>query len=259
MIEGLQVEQRGAVLIATIDRPERMNALSAEVHEGCAATWAAAAADPSVRAIVVTGAGDRAFCVGMDLKAFAERGGPRPVKDDVHEELRLTPLQCDVWLPTIVAVNGVCTGAGLHFLSDADVIVASSTSTFLDTHVSVGQVTALEPISLLPRIGLGNALRLAVLGRHGRMDAQEALRISLVDEVVQPDELLDRAVTLAEHAASGSPAAVEASKRAIRGALERPMAEAMQHGWELLLAHRDHPDSNEGPLAFAEKREPTWQ
>src|SRR3974377_1077269 len=100
----------------------------------------------------------------MDLKAFAERGGPRPVKADVHEELRLTPLHHDIWLPTIVAVNGVCTGAGLHFIADADVVVASTTASFLDTHVTVGQVTALEPITLLPRIGLGNVLRLAVLG-----------------------------------------------------------------------------------------------
>jgi enoyl-CoA hydratase/carnithine racemase len=259
MADGLIVEQRGAVLVVTIDRQDRMNALSAEVHEGCAAAWASAAADPTIRAIVVTGAGDRAFCVGMDLKAFAERGGPRPVKDDVHEELRLTPLHCDVWLPTIVAVNGVCTGAGLHFLADADVVVASTAASFLDNHVSVGQVAAVEPITLLPRIGLGNTLRLTVLGRHGRINADEALRISLVDEVVAPDRLLDRAIELAEQAATGSPTAIEASKRAIRGALERPMAEALQHGWELLLAHRNHPDSDEGPTAFAEKREPRWQ
>jgi enoyl-CoA hydratase/carnithine racemase len=257
--EELRVERQGSVLVTTIDRQERMNALSQEVHEGFAAAWASAQDDRGVRAIVITGAGDRAFCTGMDLKAFAERGGPRPVKDDVHEELRLTPLQCDCWLPTIVAVNGVCTGAGLHFIADADVVLASSTATFLDTHVSVGQVTALEPISLLPRIGLGNALRLAVLGRGGRIDVAEALRISLVDEVVEPDHLLERALARAEVAASGSPAAVEASKRAIRGALERPMADAMQHGWELLLAHREHPDSDEGPMAFAEKREPRWQ
>ena len=258
MADGLQVDQRGPVLVATIDRQERMNALGGGIHEQLQATWASALDDPTVRAIVITGAGGRAFCTGMDLKDHAERGGPRPVKDDVHEELRLTPLQCDVWLPTIVAVNGVTTGAGLHFLADADVVVASSTASFVDTHVTVGQVTALEPISLLPRIGLSNALRLAVLGRGGRMDAAEALRVSLVDEVVEPDQLLDRAVALAELAASGSPAAVEASKRAIRGALERPMAEAMQHGWELLLAHRDHPDSLEGPRAFAEKRDPEW-
>lgn len=259
MADGLHREQRGPVLVATIDRQERMNALGGGIHEQLVETWAAAAADPSVRAIVITGAGDRAFCTGMDLKDHAERGGPRPVEDDVHEELRLTPLHCDVWLPTIVAVNGVCTGAGLHFVADADVVVASSAASFVDTHVTVGQVTALEPIDLLPRIGLGNALRLAVLGRGGRIDATEALRISLVDEVVEPHRLLERAVALAEIAASGSPAAIEASKRAIRDALDLPMREAMQHGWELLLAHRDHPDSIEGPKAFAEKRDPEWQ
>jgi enoyl-CoA hydratase/carnithine racemase len=259
MADGLKVERHGPVLVVTIDRQERMNALSQEVHDDLLATWTSLRTDRSVRSIVLTGAGDRAFCTGMDLKAFAERGGPRPVKADVHEQLRVTPLHCDVWLPTIVAVNGVCTGAGLHFVADADVVVASATASFLDTHVSVGQVTAIEPITLLPRIGLGNALRLAVLGRHGRIDADEARRIFLVDEVVEPARLLDRALALAEQAAAGSPAAVEASKRAIRGALERPMAEAMQHGWELLLAHRQHPDSDEGPKAFAEKRDPTWQ
>ena len=129
----------------------------------------------------------------MDLQAFAERGGPRPVKADVHEELRVTPLHCDVWLPTIVAVNGVCTGSGLHFVADADIVVASTTASFLDNHVSVGQVAAIEPITLLPRIGLGNALRMTVLGKHGRLNADEALRIWLVDEVVEPEQLLERA------------------------------------------------------------------
>ena len=112
---------------------------------------------------------------------------------------------------------------------------------------------------MLPRIGLGNALRFAVLGRHGRIDAHDALRISLVDEVVQPPDLLSRAMELAEQAASGSPAAIEASKRAIVGSLDRPIREAMQHGWELLVAHRQHPDSHEGPIAFAEKRAPEWK
>jgi enoyl-CoA hydratase/carnithine racemase len=227
MSDELRVERRGSVLVVTIDRPERMNALSQEVYDDLLATWTSLKGDRTIRAIVITGAGSRAFCTGMDLQAFAERGGPRPAKADVHEELRTTPLECDLWLPTIVAVNG--------------------------------QVTALEPITLLPRIGLGNALRFAVLGRHGRIGADEALRISLVDEVVEPEHLLDRAVELGELIATGSPAAIEASKRAIRGALELPMAEAMQRGWELLLAHRAHPDSNEGPTAFVEKREPKWQ
>jgi enoyl-CoA hydratase/carnithine racemase len=214
--------------------------------------------DRAVRSIVITGAGDRAFCTGMDLQDFAERGGHRPVKADVHEELRQTPLECDVWLPTIVAVNGVCLGGGLHFVADADVVLASTKASFADTHVTVGQVAAIEPITLLPRIGLGNALRLVILGRKGRIGPEEALRISLADEVVEPEKLLDRAIELAEVAATGSPAAIEASKRAIRGALQRPMAEAMQHGWELMLAHREHPDNLEGPKAFVERREARW-
>lgn len=259
MTEELLVERRGPVMVVTLNRPERMNATSPEMADALIDAWTSAKADPTLRAIVITGAGERAFSTGMDLKAHAERGGPRPAKPDVHEELRQTPLQCDVWLPTIVAVNGVCTGAGLHFIADADVVLASSTATFLDTHVSVGQVTALEPITLLPRIGLGNALRLTVLGRHCRLDAAEALRICLVDEVVAPDQLMSRAMQLAEQAATGSPAAIEASKRAVRAALELPMGEALQRGWERLLAHRDHPDSIEGPKAFAEKREAVWR
>lgn len=258
MTDELKIERQGRVLVVIIDRQDRMNALNQAVHDRLRETWMALKGDRTVRSIVITGAGDRAFCTGMDLQDFAERGGPRPVKADVHEELRQTPLECDIWLPTIVAVNGVCTGAGLHFLADADVIVASATASFLDTHVSVGQVAALEPITLLPRIGLGNALRLVVLGRKGRIGAEDALRISLVDEIVEPEQLRERAMELAEIAACGSPAAVEASKRAIRGALDRPMAQALQHGWELLLAHREHPDSVEGPRAFVERREARW-
>lgn len=259
MTDELLVERRGAVLVVTVNRPERMNALNQAVHDGLRETWDSLTRDRSVRAIVITGAGDRAFCTGMDLQDHAARGGPRESKANVHEELGQTPLNRDVWLPTIVAVNGVCVGGGFHFVADADVVIASTKASFIDTHVSVGQVAALEPISLLPRIGLGNALKLMVLGRKGRIGPEEALRISLVDEVVEPERLLGRAVELAEIAATGSPAAIEASKRAIRAALERPIAEAMQYGWELLLAHRAHPDSIEGPKAFAEKREPKWQ
>jgi enoyl-CoA hydratase/carnithine racemase len=259
MADEVTIERDGHVLVVAINRPDRMNALNQAAHDILRETWLSLRGDRSVRAIVITGAGERAFCTGMDLQDHAARGGPRPSKDDVHEELRQTPLNCDVWLPTIIAVNGVCVGGGFHFVSDGDVVVASSTASFVDTHVSVGQVTALEPIQLLPRIGLGNALKLAVLGRGGRIGAEEALRIGLVDEIVAPAELLPRAVELANIAASGSPEAIERSKRAIRGALDRPFRDAMQHGWELLLAHREHPDSIEGPRAFADKREPKWQ
>ena len=259
MADELKVERHDRVLVVTIDRQDRMNALNQAAHDALRETWESLKTDRRIRSVVITGAGDRAFCTGMDLQDFAERGGPRPAKPDVHDELRQTPLQCGSWLPVIVAVNGVCAGGGLHFVADADVVLASAVASFVDTHVTVGQVAALEPISLLPRIGLGNVMRLVALGRKGRIGAADALRISLVDEVVEPGALLGRAVELAEFAAQGSPAAFEASKRSIRAALERPMAESLQYGWELLLAHREHPDAMEGPLSFAEKRAPEWQ
>lgn len=259
MAGELKVERHGRVLVVTIDRQDRMNALNQAAHDALRQTWESLKTDRGIRSVVITGAGMRAFCTGMDLQDFAERGGPRPAKPNVHDELRQTPLQCDVWLPVIAAVNGVCAGGGLHFVADADVVLASATASFVDTHVTVGQVAALEPISLLPRIGLGNVMRMVTLGRKGRVGAADALRISLVDEVVEPDALLGRAVELAQIAAQGSPAAFEASKRAVRGALDQPMGEALQYGWELLLAHRQHPDCLEGPAAFVERREARWQ
>src|SRR5262249_7155946 len=99
--DEVKVERHGAGLGGTIHRQERMNALSQGVHDRMRETWVSLKSDRSARSIVITGAGNRAFCTGMDLKAFGERGGYRETKADVHEELRLTPMQCDVWLPTI--------------------------------------------------------------------------------------------------------------------------------------------------------------
>lgn len=258
MADGLKVEREGRVLVVTIDRQDRMNALSQDVHDGLRETWEGLKTDRSIRAIVIIGAGERAFCTGMDLQDAVDRG-LRPIDPNVHQELRQTPMHCGVWLPTIVAVNGVCAGAGFHFVADADVVVGSTRASFTDTHVNVGQVTAVEPLTLAPRIGMGNALRLAVLGRELRIKADEALRISLIDEIVEPDQLLERAVALAEMSTKGSPTAIESSKRAIYSLYDRPLNEALQLGWDLLLAHRDHPDAKEGPLAFVERREPRWQ
>jgi enoyl-CoA hydratase/carnithine racemase len=259
MTTGLALERDGAVLVVTINRPDHMNALGTEVRTGLANAWTDAAADGSIRAIVITASGDRAFCTGMDLKEVASRGKHRAL-DPSFESQRLTPLNCDVWLPTIVAVNGVCAAAGLHFVADADVVIASTNASFVDTHVTVGQVAAIEPITLLDRIGVGNALRMVILGRAGRLDATEALRISLVDEVTSPDLLRARALELAHAAAAGSPSAIEKSKRAIRGALDLPRREALQRGWELLTEQREHhPDAIEGPRAFVERREPQWR
>ena len=260
MAEGLRVDRHGNVVVVTLDRQDRMNALSQEIHDGLLETWTSLRGDRSTRAIVITAAGERAFCTGMDLKAFAERGGPRPVKDDVHEELQVTPMHCDVWLPTIVAVNGVCTGAGLHFVADADVVLAASDAQFLDPHVSVGQVSAYEVIGLARKIPFEAVMRMALLGRHERIDAARAHALGMVSQVVDPPEALrGEAQTLAETIAQNSPAAMAATKRALWGALEAGLTDACKAGTTELTAMWGHPDQEEGPRAFAEKRAPRWE
>jgi E-phenylitaconyl-CoA hydratase len=260
MSDELLVERDGPIVTVTINRERSLNSLSDEIHRALPETWQAVKKDPSVRAIIITGAGTRAFCVGMDLRQNVDRGGHRKQAHDgaLKGNIGMTPLHNDVWVPTIVAVNGMCVAGGLHFVCDADIVIGSTNASFFDTHTMIGQVAALEPIGLLPRIGLANTLRMITLGKAGRLSAEDALRISLVSEVVPPDQLLSRAKELALEAAKVSPVTYELSKRVIYEALERPMTDALQHGYDVLKAHQAHPDCFEGPRAFVEKREPQW-
>jgi enoyl-CoA hydratase/carnithine racemase len=160
--------------------------------------------------------------------------------------------------PVIVAVNGVCAGGGLHFVADGDIVIASDNATFLDPHVSVGQVTALEPLGLWLRASASAVTRMALIGTPERLTAQAALSAGLISEVVASAELRARAIELAELISRNSPAAVAASRRVIREFEEKLIATAVQDGWNAIRAHWAHPDCQEGPAAFTEKREPRW-
>lgn len=258
--ETFTEERDGPVTIVTINRPERMNAINSEMMAEFEQFWPAFDADPEQRVAVVTATGDRAFCVGADVKALAEAGELAEAQQhpDVTVSNRLTPLQNRISKPTICAVNGVCAGGGLHFVVDCDVAIAAEEATFLDPHVSVGQVSALESVMLVRRIPLGAALRMVLAGRRERIDASRAYELGLVTEVVPRARLRDAAIELAHKFASGSPAAIAASRRAVWDSFERPLDDALQHGWDLLRAHWDHPDFQEGPRAFAKKRDPEW-
>jgi E-phenylitaconyl-CoA hydratase len=258
--ETIRVEPDGAVTLVTIDRPHRMNAINGVMMAEFERFWDAFDRDPGQRVAVVTGAGDRAFCVGADVKEIAELGElpERQRHPDVHVASRLTPLQAQVSKPTICAVNGVCAGGGLHFVADCDISIAAEAATFIDPHVSVGQVSALEPIVLARRMPLGPLLRMVLAGRSEIMTATRAYELGIVTEVVPQDRLLDASMDLAQRIAANSPAAVAATRKAVWDSLELSLDEARQHGWDLLRAHWDHPDFDEGPRAFTEKREPQW-
>lgn len=266
-IDGLDFERENEIAILTINRTDRGNALGAGVHDRLNDVYAEIKADKSIRAIVLTGAGDRFFCSGQDLRETAEAGGPgqrqrasiqSPTIRDVQAVQRASPIRHDIWLPFIVAVNGACAGSGFHFVADADIVVASQNATFIDTHCAVGQVSVLEPLNLLHRVSVGELLRLVVLGRAGKIDAETAQRIGLVTDVVPVGAARERAVELAHAASRNAPSAVESSKRAIWAAAREPMRPYFQYGWDLLRAQWSHPDSAEGPRAFIEKRDPHW-
>jgi enoyl-CoA hydratase/carnithine racemase len=158
----------------------------------------------------------------------------------------------------IVAVNGACAGGGLHFVADADIALAGDRASFLDPHVSVGHVSALEPLTLFFRARRDVLARLALLGAGEQLGAEEARDAGLVSEVVPAERLLARSVELAERVAANSPTAVRRTRRVLREFQECLLGDALDTGWRMIRDHWEHPDALEGPAAFLERREPRW-
>jgi enoyl-CoA hydratase/carnithine racemase len=214
-----------------------------------------------VRVIVNTGEGS-AFQTGLDVVQLSR--DPDALREQSRRtkraELKLTAWHNRVWKPVIAAVNGVCAGGGLHFVADADIVILASTATFLDPHVSIGQVSAYETIALARKVPMEAIMRLALVGRHERIDAARARQLGIASQIVDPPERLrEEAQALAETVARNSPAALRATKKALWGALEMGLTDACRSGARELVAMWGHPDQEEGPRAFAEKREPVWQ
>jgi enoyl-CoA hydratase/carnithine racemase len=256
----LRVTRRGPVGWLSFHRPEAGNALDATMFDELERAWHELDRDPVVRVIVNTGDGST-FQTGLDPIALqndpdALRTHARRTRD---AELRLTAWHLGVTKPVIAAVNGVCAGGGLHFVADADVVIAASDATFVDPHVSVGQVVAFEGIAMARRSPMETILRMALVGRYERLTAPRAYQLGIISQIVDPpDGLRDAAQSLAETIARNSPAAMAATKRALWGALETGLTDACRAGAAELVGLWGHPDQQEGPRAFAERREADW-
>ena len=259
-LDGVVYAKREAIAHITLDRPERGNALTPGMHRVFRAIWSDVREDPAVRVAIVSARGERHFCTGFDLaEAEAEDAGEVFADGPLSESVRWSPYQNKVWKPVICVVNGLCVGGGHHFVVDSDIVIASRNAKFMDSHVNVGMVGAIENIGLARRLPLGSALRMTLLGRHYRMPAERAHQLGLVDELTDsPEQALALAQTLAEQLRGNSPQAMARSKQAIWGALEHGYSEALERGWALLQEHWSHPDFLEGPRAFAEGRDPAW-
>ncbi len=259
--ETLRVERHGAVGWLVFDRPDVGNAMNARMFAELEDAWRELDRDPDVRVIVNTGNGP-AFQTGLDVAQLstdkdALREQSRRTRD---ADLRLTAWHNQVWKPVVAAVNGVCAGGGLHFVADADVVIAASDATFVDPHVSLGQVSAYETIGLARKSPMESIMRMALAGVRERLDAQRARQLGILSQVVEPPERLrDEAQALAEKIARNSPAAMRVTKQALWGALELGLTDACRTGARAIVSMWGHPDQEEGPLAFAEKRDPVWR
>ena len=248
-------ERRGPVALLTLNRPEKRNALNGQLRCAFLGAMDAVARDAEVRAVVITGAGDRAFVAGADVTEFEGRS---PVDQyrvakapTLHKAIERLPK------PVIAAVNGYCLGGGMELALACDVRIAAETATFGQPEINLAIIPGGGATQRLPRIvGLGAALRLILGGEH--IDAAEALRIRLVDEVVPAGELLDRAIAFATRLAAKSPVAMAAAKEATRAALSLPLSEGLKLETALFQLCFSSDDKVEGIRAFLEKRAPTF-
>lgn len=217
----IEIHHDGPVGWLIFDRPDAGNAIDAQMFIDLEHAWAELGADDTVSVIVNTGNG-RAFQTGLDVVQLAR--DPEALKASSRQtkraELRLTAWHCGVTKPVIAAVNGICAGGGLHFVADADIVIASSNAEFLDPHVSVGQVTAFETIGMLKKSPTESIARMAFLGRHERITADRARQLGILSEVVEPEQLRARAQNIAETIARHPLAQLRQLKRQLWAALE---------------------------------------
>lgn len=220
----LVLERRGPVGWLVFDRPAKANAMNAAMMAELEAAWRQFDADPAVRVVVNTGNGS-SFQTGLDVVELAR--DPEALREQARRtkraELRFTAWHNQFSKPVITAVNGVCAGGGLHFVADADIVIAASDATFFDPHVSIGQVTAYEAIGLARKAPFEAIMRMALVGRYEHLDARRARQLGIVSQVVDPPTALRPvAQDLAERLAQAPPEALAATKRALWGALEQP-------------------------------------
>jgi enoyl-CoA hydratase/carnithine racemase len=262
--ESILYDVADRVATITLNRPEQLNALSPAMIRELRDAYERAEADSDVWLLLVTGNG-RAFCAGADLTEIPEDG--RVVYDEPYLSTNAqweapqegTPPFRSMTKPILVAVNGLCCGAGLDWVTTGDIVIASDQATFFDPHVSIGLVAGREMVRLARVLPTNIALRVALTGKHERMTAQRAYDLGMVSEVVEHDHLVDRAREIASIVNRNAPLAVRGTRLAIRRGLDLPLHEAEM----LAEAFRERvvrtADAKEGPQAFLDKRDPVWR
>ena len=240
------------IAIITLNRPEARNALLREIREGLFHAWDRFENDPALRIAILTGAGEKAFCAGGDLKEMVETGLKVPPRD-------MFPLPYDtieLSKPTIAAVNGVAFAGGWMIAQACDLCVASTSAKFAVTEVKVGRSSpwASPLIHMIPQ-----RIMMEILLTGKPITAQRAYEIGLVNRLAEPEDLMDTALALAVEILDGAPLSVRAARETVMLSTEMGRSAALaaaRHASELCYHSGD---AQEGPRAFAEKRRPQWK
>lgn len=255
---SILLEVSDGVATVTLNRPEAMNSLDPQMLLELNEAFQCLDRDESVRVVILTGAGDRAFCAGADLKKMM------PPKESFAEltfgrQLPYYPFAgLDIDKPIICAANGYVLGGGMELALLSDIRIAASNAEFAQAEVRVGSIPAAGGTQRLPRmVGRSDAMLMMLTG--DRIDAAGALRIGLVSQVVAPDELMDAARAIASRIASNAPLSVRAIKRLVRDGIEMPLTAAIQTEQFVVGVLRDSHDRIEGRRAFQEKRNPVFE
>lgn len=240
------------IAIITINRPEQRNALGREVREGLFAAWERFEKDDALRVAILTGAGEKSFCAGGDLKEMVDTGMTVPARDFIplpYDNLELTK-------PTIAAVNGYAFAGGWAISQNCDLCVASTTASFAITEVKVGRGSpwASPLISMIPQ-----RIMMEIILTGKPITAQRAYEIGLVNRLAEPAALMDTAIALATEILAGAPLSVKAGRETVMLATEMGRSAALQAARAAHEAAYNSEDAQEGPRAFAEKRKPEWK
>jgi enoyl-CoA hydratase/carnithine racemase len=249
-MELTRIEYRAADGVAwvTLNRPDVYNAFDEEMQAELASTWQALRHDDDVRVVVLTGAGEKAFCTGIDRNTPTYGFDPLTYDDPGH---LLGPKSQGLWKPVIAAVNGMACGGAFYMLGEADVIIAAEHATFFDPHVTYRMVAAFEPILLLPRMPFGEVLRMALTGTYERMSADRAMLAGFVSEVVPAAELHEAAQRLADTIAAQPPLAVQATLRTLWAARDLTPRQATDLGNVFLQLGTSKEALEEGQSSFS--------
>jgi len=254
--ETILVAHRGPSALITLNRPDKLNAMSLMMKEEIIRALRDLDADTATRAIVITGAGQKAFTAGADIHEFRER---TPMDQwRMYDHGTLYHAVDRTAKPVIAMINGYCFGGGLELAMACDIRIASDRATLGQTEINIGIIPGGGASQRLPRlVGLGIAMKLALTGE--RIDAKEAQRIGLLDEVVPHARLERRTFEIADRIASKSAVAVRLAKAAIRASARLPLDQGLRYEQSLFALAMSTQDKEEGVEAFLEKREAKWK